>query len=62
VLSAFNSKIRSFFLTLFAVEVRAKRVTIVFASSLNMDYQPLEGPIFVKQQTGNTSVAFEKIH
>ncbi len=60
MLSAFNSKIRSFFLTLFAVEVRAKRVTIIFASSLNIDYQPLEGPIFVKRQTGNTSVAFKK--
>jgi hypothetical protein len=53
---------RSFVLTLFAVEVRTKRVTIIFASSLNMDYQPLERPIVVKQQTGNTSVAFEKIH
>jgi hypothetical protein len=69
VLSTFNSKIGSFFLTLFAFEVGVKRVTIIFTSSLNTDYRPLECPIFVKQQTGlqqtpttNTSVAFEKIH
>ncbi len=62
VLSAFNSKIRSFFLTLFEFEGGVKMVTIIFTSSLNTDYPPLECPIFVKQQTGNTSVAFEKIH
>jgi hypothetical protein len=62
VLSAFNSKIRSFFLTLFEFEGGVKRVTIIFPSSLNTDYRPLERPIFVKQQTGNSSVAFEKLH
>ncbi len=62
VLSPFNSKIRSFFLTLFEFEVGVKRVIIIFTSSLNTGYRPLECPIFVKQQTGNTSVAFGKIH